>query len=252
MSVSFKDRCVLVTGGTSGIGLGVAQHLASLGARVVVSSRRISNPGTTPWGGMAIPCDVTDEASVADLFNRVFHEIGPVDVLVNNAGHASQVACVDMNLDKWRAVIDTNLTGTFLCSRAALRHMLPARGGSIVNISSQGGKLGMALLTHYCASKAAVLGFSRALAMEVAPLVRVNSVCPGQILTPMIEAEIQRRLELEGETRAEVVENWLSRTPMGTFQEIEDIAEAVAFLASDQAKNITGAALNVSGGMVMD
>lgn len=252
MSVSFNQRCVLVTGGTTGIGLGIARHFVSLGARVVVSSRRISSPGETDWGGFAIPCDVTSERSVEELFDRVLDEVGPVDVLVNNAGHASQAACVDMDLNEWRDVIDTNLTGTFLCSRAALRHMLPDRGGSIVNISSQGGKLGMALLTHYCASKAAVLGFSRALAMEVAPVVRVNSVCPGQILTPMIEAEIKRRLELQGETRAEVVEHWLSRTPMGTFQEVGDIAEAVAFLASDAAKNITGAAINVSGGMVMD
>lgn len=252
MSTSFEGQCVLVTGGTSGIGLGVAQHFVSLGANVVVSSRRVPTVRRADWGGLEVPCDVTDESSVGSLFDVIESEVGRVQVLVNNAGSASQTPCVDMSLDEWRNVLDTNLTGTFLCSRAALRHMLPDKGGNIVNISSQGGKLGMALLTHYCASKAAVLGFSRALAMEVAPLVRVNSVCPGQILTPMIESEIERRIELHGETREQVVSHWVSRTPMGSFQDVTDIAGAVAFLASDAARQITGAAINVSGGMVMD
>lgn len=252
MSTSFAGRCVLVTGGTSGIGLGIAQHFVSLGAKVVVSSRRVPTVRPTDWGGIEMPCDVTNERSVDELFELIRSEVGRVDTLVNNAGYASQTPCVDMSLAEWRNVLDTNLTGTFLCSRAALRHMLPEGSGTIINISSQGGKVGMPLLTHYCASKAAVLGFSRALAMEVAPLVRVNSVCPGQILTPMIEAEIERRMNLHGETRAEVVNHWISRTPMGSFQEVGDIAEVVAFLASDASRQITGAAINVSGGMVMD
>ena len=130
--------------------------------------------------------------------------------------------------------------------------MLTAKRGSIVNVASQGAKRGMPLLTHYCASKAGMLGFSRALAAEVAPAVRVNSVCPGQIVTPMIEEEIERRRTLLGRSREEVEGDWLQHIPLSRFQSVEDVAAAVAFLASDEAKEITGVALNVSGGLVMD
>ncbi len=251
----FKGRCVVVTGGGTGLGAAIADRFAAEGARVVAVSRS-SMPvsGQEGAGGPVEPmrCDITDEAAVAELFEVVRHRFGPVDVLVNNAGVASQVDCVDMPVAEWDRVLRTNLTGTFICSQAALRHMLPAKRGAIVNVASQGAKRGMALLTHYCASKAGMLGFARALAVEVAPHVRVNSVCPGQIVTPMIEQEIERRQALLGRSREDVEQDWLRNIPLGRFQSAEDVAAAVTFLASDDAKEITGAALNVSGGLVMD
>ncbi len=258
----FTNRSVVVTGGGTGLGAAIAERFVDEGAQVTVVGRRVEEgeqrrPGATGAAegrgrSVARRCDVTDPAAVAELFEAVRAQFGPVHVLVNNAGVASQSSCVDMSLEEWNRILGTNLTGTFLCSQAALRQMLPEQRGNIVNVASQGGKRGMALLTHYCASKAGVLGFSRALAAEVAPLVRVNSVCPGQIITPMIEEEIERRRVLLGRSRQEVEDDWLGDIPLRRFQSPGDVAAAVAFLASDDAKEITGAALNVSGGLVMD
>lgn len=252
----FDGRCVVVTGGGTGLGAAIAERFAEEGANVAIAGRRIEEGDRAPLRGpgrlMARRCDVTDIASVTTLFETVQAQFGAVDVLVNNAGVASQVNCVDMTLEEWDRVLGTNLTGTFLCCQAALKQMLAAERGAIVNVASQGGKRGMPLLTHYCASKAGVLGFSRALAVEVAPVVRVNSVCPGQIVTPMIEEEIERRRTLLGRSRAEVEKDWLQNIPLDRFQSADDVAAAVTFLASDEAKEITGVALNVSGGLVMD
>lgn len=250
----YDRQCVVVTGGGTGLGAAIAERFRGEGANVVIVGRRLEDGERESTGGRLVTrrCDVTEPGSVTALFEAARALFGPVDVLVNNAGVASQVPCVDMELAEWERVLSTNLTGAFLCCQAALRQMLPARRGSIVNVASQGGKRGMPLLTHYCASKAGLLGFSRALAAEVAPTVRVNSVCPGQIITPMIEQEIGARQAMYGQSRQDVEEDWLKLTPMGRFQTSDDIAAAVAFLASDEAKEITGAALNVSGGQVMD
>jgi len=258
----FAEKCVVVTGGGTGLGSAIADRLVGEGANVTIIGRRLKEgerslheeSGNPKAGGRLIArcCDVTDEVAVATLFDTVQAQFGPVDVLVNNAGVASQTACIDLSLTEWDRVLRTNLTGTFLCSRVALRQMLPAKRGSIVNVASQASKRGLPLLTHYCASKAGVLGFARALANEVAPHVRVNSVCPGQIVTPMIEDEIQMRIGLLGRSREQVEDDWLRHIPLHRFQSAVDIANAVAFLASDDAKEITGAALNVSGGLVMD
>ena len=253
------NRCsVVVTGGGTGLGAAIAERFVAEGANVTIAGRSLKegeNSGLRGEGRgclVARRCDVTEAAAVEGLFQTVKEQFGPVDVLVNNAGVASQVECVDMSLEEWDRVLRTNLTGAFLCCQAALRQMLPIKHGNIVNVASQGAKRGMPLLTHYCASKAGVLGFSRALASEVAPFVRVNSVCPGQIVTPMIEEEIERRRILLGRSRQEVEDDWLRDIPLRRFQSGEDVAGAVAFLASNEAKEITGAALNVSGGLVMD
>lgn len=185
-------------------------------------------------------CDVTDEVAVSTLFDTVQAQFGPLDVLVNSAGVASQSSCVDLSLAEWDRVLGTNLTGTFLCSQAALRQMLPAKRGSITSSYA---------LLRVESWRPSVL---RARATEVAPHVRVNSVCPGQIVPPMIEDEIQRRISLLGRSREQVEDDWLRHIPLHRFQSTADIANAVAFLASDDAKEITGAALNVSDGLVMD
>ena len=258
----FTGRSVVVTGGGTGLGAAIAERFIEEGAHVTIVGRRVDEgerprPRAPGRGGdqgrlLARRCDVTDPAAVTELFAAVRAQFGPVHVLVNNAGVASQSSCVEMSLEEWNRILGTNLSGTFLCSQAALRQMLPEQRGNIVNVASQGGKRGMAFLTHYCASKAGVLGFSRALAAEVAPFIRVNSVCPGQIVTPMIEEEIERRRVLLGRSRREVEDDWLRDIPLRRFQSAQDVAASVAFLASDEAKEITGAAINVSGGLVMD
>ena len=251
----FEGRCVVVTGGGTGLGAAIAARFVEEGANVTITGRHVEEGARDDGLRGCLTgrrCDVTDAKSVRLLFDAVRARFGTIDVLVNNAGVASQKSCVDMSLDEWERVLRTKLTGTFLCSQAVLPQMLEAGRGNIVNVASQGGKRGMPLLTHYCASKAGVLGFSRALAAEVAPTIRVNSVCPGQIVTPMIEDEIDRRRALLGCSRDEVEEDWLRNIPLRRFQSGADVAAAVAFLASDEAKEITGVALNISGGLVMD
>jgi NAD(P)-dependent dehydrogenase (short-subunit alcohol dehydrogenase family) len=199
-----------------------------------------------------MPCDVTNAADVAQLLEGAIDKMGSVDILVNNAGTITMSKVVDTDEKDWDLVMDVNAKGVFLCTKAVLPHMLDRKSGAIVNIASQAGKRGYKLFAHYCASKAAVIGFSKGVALEVAPHVRVNCVCPGVVNTDMMEREYAWETAMTGEPKKSIQKRWLAGIPMGRFQEPKDIAGVALFLASDAASEMTGQAINVTGGMVME
>jgi NAD(P)-dependent dehydrogenase (short-subunit alcohol dehydrogenase family) len=159
---------------------------------------------------------------------------------------------VDLPEKDWDFVMDVNAKGVFLTVQAALPGMLERGKGNIVNIASQAGKRGYKLFAHYCASKAAVIVFTKGVALEVAPTVRINCVCPGIVNTEMMEREYAWEEEMTGESKESIQKRWMSGIPMGRFQEPEHIARVAMFLASDDASEMTGQAINVTGGMVME
>lgn len=217
-------------------------------ARSVASE--LSAASTNPVLG--IGCDVCSEESVQSLAKKAQSQLGVIHVLVNNAGVATRNPIADITLAEWNGVIETNLTGAFLCTRELLPMLRAAPAPVIVNISSQAGKRGQALLGHYVASKAALIGLTRTLALELAPHFRVNAVCPGQIETDMLRDQYEAESRLLGVTPEEVRANFIQQIPLRRMQSPESIAAVVAFLASEDAMDITGEAINVSGGLVMD
>jgi len=190
---------------------------------------------------MAVVADIVDEASVEALFKTAMESFGRVDILVNNAGITRDTLLLRMSVDQWDSVIDANLKGAFLCSRAASKIMLRQKSGRIVNIASVNGLRGSAGQTNYSASKAGLIGFSRSLAKELASRgITVNVVAPGFIDTQMTDA-------FEGDAR----EQLLKTIPLGRFGQSEDVGAAVAFLASNAASYITGQVLTVDGGVTV-
>jgi 3-oxoacyl-[acyl-carrier protein] reductase len=241
-------RVAIVTGAGSGIGRGIAEALAGEGGAVALADRNLAGAeevanGIAARGGraLAIEVDVADESGVARMVERTLADLGGIDVLVNNAGIDTISTLVDMPLAMWQEMLDTNLTGVFLCTRAVLPTMIEQRSGRIINIGSQLGLKGAERMVHYCAAKAGVHGFTRALAYEVAQYnINVNAIAPGPIHTPLLET---------------VPQDWLdkkrSEIPLARFGRVEEIAPTAVLLASDGGSYYTGATLNVSGGDVM-
>jgi len=254
----FEGRGVVVTGAAQGMGRAIAEAFVTEGARVVLSD--LNEEGVVKTAGelgqngntFAVRCDVTKAEDVTSLVESAVDHLGAVDVFVNNAGTITMRQVVDLGEDEWDLVMDVNAKGVFLCTRAILPHMLERKSGSIVNIASQAGKRGYKLFAHYCASKAAVIVFSKGVALEVAPHVRINCVCPGIVNTDMMEREYAWEQAMTGEPKESIQTRWMSGIPMGRFQEPEHIARVAMFLASDDASEMTGQAINVTGGMVME
>jgi 3-oxoacyl-[acyl-carrier protein] reductase len=242
------DKVAIVTGASRGIGRAIALALASEGARVVVNYASSSQAAEqvvaniTAAGGQAIAvaADVSKADQVDALIQAAMDKWGRVDVLVNNAGITRDTLLLRMNPDDWQAVIDLNLTGVFLCTRAASKIMLKQRSGRIVNITSIAGQMGNPGQANYSAAKAGVIGFTKTVAKELAPRsITVNAVAPGFIATDMT-ADLKSADEI------------LKMIPLGRFGQPEDIAGMVRFLAADPAAAyITGQVFNVNGGMVM-
>jgi 3-oxoacyl-[acyl-carrier protein] reductase len=237
---SLEGRTALVTGGSRGIGRAIAAELANAGAQVVVGYRSGAEEAegvASEIGGKAIRADVSDP----DEAKRLVDEAGEVDVLVNNAGVTRDGLLVRMPDEDWRNVLDTNLGGTFNTCRAASRGMMKRRSGAIVNISSVVGVHGNPGQTNYAASKAGIIGFTKALARELGSRgVRANVVAPGYIAT-----------RLTNELPEELRQTMLANTPLGRFGEPQDIAGTVRFLCSDAAAFVTGEVLLVDGGLGM-
>lgn len=252
MSKPLSGRVAIVTGagrGGRGIGRGIAVALASAGADIVITARtNVADAEAvaaecTALGvrATAVVADISDETSVEALFKTATESFGRVDILVNNAGITRDTLILRMSTDQWDSVIDANLKGAFLCSRAASKIMLRQKSGRIVNIASVNGLRGSAGQTNYSASKAGLIGFSRSLAKELASRgITVNVVAPGFIDTQMTDA-------FEGDAR----EQLLKTIPLGRFGQSEDVGAAVAFLASDAASYITGQVLTVDGGLTV-
>jgi NAD(P)-dependent dehydrogenase (short-subunit alcohol dehydrogenase family) len=244
------NKIVVVTGGASGIGQSVAERLAQDDYTVVIldineeaGNQVAAELRTRGKQAMFAVLDVTREADVQKTFQKIISDHGRVDVLVNVAGgslHRHKVE--EFPLDHWQAVIDVNLTSTFLCCRAVIVAMKSQKTGAIVNISSDIGFSGDASRSAYAAAKAGIVGFSKTLALELAPFgVRANVVAPGRIATKRVRATYS---DADWEAAAK-------RIPLGHAGEPEDIAEAVAFLASDSSRHMTGQTLHINGGRIM-
>jgi len=217
---------VVVTGGTSGIGAATAQRFRDEGCEVVVLAR-------TPGPGV-IPCDVGDREQV----DAAFAQVGDLDVVVNNAGVSLRSPALDISPDQWDQVLATNLSGAFWVAQAAARRMLAGAGGVILNTASTNALVGYRYYADYNATKAGLVALTKSLALEWAPRIRVNAVCPGYVLTPMQEAEYTP------EMLAEVN----SRIPLGRHATPEELAGLFAYLASDEAAYFTGSVIVMDGG----
>ena len=234
----------LVTGGSRGIGAAISRELARAGASVAVNYRTDSDRGAaiaTEIGGVALQADVSSREEAVGLVERAESELGEVDVLVNNAGVTRDTLIARMSDEDWEVVLDTNLNGVFHTCRAVARRMLRRRAGAIVNLTSVVGLHGNPGQTNYAASKAGIVGFTKALAKELGSRgVRVNAVAPGYIET-----------ELTSALPANARELILANTPLGRLGAPEDVAGAVRFLCSDAAAFMTGEILLVDGGLGM-
>ena len=247
---NLQGRTAIVTGAGQGMGRCVAVALAERGARVVVNDiQQERAEGTaaslreTGAEAIAIPADVVDSAAVRAMVEEAIAQFGPIHILINNAGILRPTKVVEIEEDEWDLVIEVNLKGTFLCSQAVLPSMQEVGWGRIVNFSSTAGKnISTVGGAHYTAAKAGILGFTRHLAKEVAEYgITVNSVCPGLIDTEMVRATID-----DERTQA-----YADSFPIPRLGEPEEVAELVAFLASDRAAYITGASLDINGGDLM-
>jgi len=233
---------VVVTGGTSGIGEATSRRFLEEGARVValaVGEEEVATaPQRLPGLAAALRCDVADETAVAAAFAGVDDVLGGVDVLVANAGISIRKPFLEIEEADWRRVLDVNLTGVFHCAQQAARRMVAGDGGAILMTASTNGLTGHENYADYNASKAGVILLARTMALELAPTVRVNAVCPGYVLTPMQKAEYTA--EMLAEVDASI--------PLGRHAKPEELAALYAFLASDEGAYFTGAVISMDGG----
>lgn len=249
MQISLQNKIAIVTGGARGIGRAIAETLAAAGAHVVVNYKSnaaaaedvVKAIEAVEGRAIAVGADVSTAEGVDGLFKATQEAFGRIDILVNNAGITRDGLLLRMKEDDFDAVLDTNLRGVFLCTKAALRPMTKAKGGRIINITSVVGLMGNAGQANYAAAKAGLIGFTKSVAREMASRsITVNAVAPGYIETELTDV-------LNDQVRGAILEN----IPLGRLGTTQDVANLVCFLASDAAAYITGQTLTVDGGMVM-
>jgi NAD(P)-dependent dehydrogenase (short-subunit alcohol dehydrogenase family) len=247
-----NGRIGLVTGGGGGIGRAIARRLARDGMAIAILDRdgAAAQAAAAEIGGFAASADVTSAEEVQRAVNAVLARFEKIDLLVNNAGVAWMGPALEMPLEALQTMLRVNVEGVFIVSRAVLPHMIPRRAGSIVNLASWAGKTGNAYFAGYSASKFAVIGLTQALAREMAPHgIRVNAICPGIVVDTAMRTAIeaqQRRYRLpETQEREKSI-------PLGRVSVPDDVARIAAFLASDESSYMTGEAINLSGGLLMD
>jgi len=259
----FDEKNAFVTGAGTGIGRAIALRLASEGARVAITDvnpdwAKRTSVEVEKNGGNAIAAklDVTSSREVSSVAQDVWNQLGHIDFLVNNAGVSTMNRLVDLTEEDWDFNMDVNAKGVFLVTVAIVRKMIQHDYGAdrpkIVNIASMAGKIPGVFFPHYTASKFAVVGFTKAVALELAPLkINVNCVCPGYVQTSMQEREVVWESKLRNMTPQQVKDGYVTQVPLGRLATAEDVATAVAFLLSHDADYMTGQAINVTGGQVM-
>jgi meso-butanediol dehydrogenase/(S,S)-butanediol dehydrogenase/diacetyl reductase len=252
-----QGRVAVVTGGGRGAGRAIAQRLAEDGFAIAIgdvradsakqAAKEIATAVGVPTAGFAL--DVSSATSVRVFAAEVVAELGAIDVLVNNAGVISLRPLTDIDEAEWDRVVDVNLKGAYLCTRAMLPQLTSKGWGRIVNIASDVGKYGVAYLAHYCASKFGLVGFTQAIGVELAQTgVTVNAICPAIMNTEMMKQIARERAGLIGSDADETYRHLQDPIPMGRATEPTDIANVASFLCSDDASFLTGQSLNVTGG----
>ncbi len=262
-----QGRVAVVTGGGRGIGRAIAEEFYREGARVAVASRntKILQSFTLELNSgdhriVPFRCDVTNKDEVEVMIGNVVEVWDRIDILVNNSGASGMTpiapgdeAALDAAVDaKWQEILSTNLTGVYYCTREAVRHMPSSGTGRVLNLSSVLGKFGVPGYSAYCASKHGVIGFTKALALELAPRkITVNALCPGWVETDMARAGIEEGARREGVAAEEFRKRAEARVPLGRFIEPREVARLALFLASDEGSGITGQSINLDGGAAM-
>jgi NAD(P)-dependent dehydrogenase (short-subunit alcohol dehydrogenase family) len=265
MDLNIKDKVAIVTGGGGGIGKAIAMRLAGEGVKVVVADlnaetarNAIDEIKAGGGDGLAVSCDATKPEDVDAMVQKTISAYGVIDILVNNVGGGTGINLViQSQVEDWDKTVEMNLRSVYLSCRAVAKAMISRKQGRIINISSIAGKSGEPLLGPYCASKFGVIGFTQVLARELARYdITVNAVCPGYVFTPgwekLAKALKDSQTALADKSLREIFEARVKAvTPLRRPQPPEDIADMVAYLASERARNITGQSINVDGGAVM-
>ena len=253
-----EGRHVFITGAAQGIGAAIAETLAHQGAVLTLAGRRqpvletLAQRLQTITRCAVVTMDVSDADAVAHGFAQARAALGPVNMLVNNAGQAESAPFGKTSPELWQRMLDVNLTGTFLCTQAALPDMLAARAGRIVNIASTAGQRGYAYVAAYVAAKHGVIGLTRALALEMAQKgITVNAVCPGYTETEILRQSINNGMAKTGRSEDEARAEFAQSNPQRRMVQPQEVADAVQWLCSDAAASVTGQSISVSGGEVM-
>jgi len=252
--MKLQDKVGVITGGGSGIGREIALKFAQCGGKAVVADRKAeAAEGTIDLiqkegnFGVSVVSDVTDYVGVREMVKGVLDRFGRIDVLINNAGWDKLGPFMETKPEFWEAVVKLNLMGQVFCSRAVLEHMVERKAGAIVNMASDAGKVGFSGEVIYSAAKGGVIAFTKALAKEMGPFgIRVNGVAPGPIETPMLKIGLEKNAYV-----ADEMMKLKRRTPLGRFGKPEEVADLVLFLASDDARFITGQVVSINGGLIM-
>jgi len=247
-----QGRVAVITGAGSGIGRAIATALAADGATVVatdIDSAPAKATSDSISGANGYRLDVASVDSARSVLSQIEADIGPIEILVNNAGVSSMAPIWELTERDWDFNFDVNAKGVFIVTQAVLPGMMERKRGTIVNTASMAGKKGVPLLAHYAASKWACIGFTKSAAVELGPYgIRVNCVCPGYVATSMQERELVWESEARGMTIDEVTAEYIGKTPLGRMQSAADVARVVAFLACDESEFLTGAAIDITGG----
>lgn len=255
--IDLRNKVAVVTGAAQGLGEALARRLDQEGCKVVVADvnhEKALLVSKSLKDSIAVCVDVTNQQQVGDMFSVCMDKYKRVDILVSNAAILIAKAVTEFTLDEWKKMIDVNLTGYFLCARAAAGIMKAQKSGTIIQINSKSGKKGSYKNSAYAAAKFAGIGFTQSLALEMAEYgVRVNAICPGNLLnSPLwVNSLFKQYAQNQGITEDEVRQKYLDQVPLKRACEYEDVANVMVFLASDQAGYMTGQAVNVTGGQEM-